>query len=89
MKDRGIRLDGLDKKAEELSNQGKTPMFMAIDQNAAGIIAVADTLKENSKEAMEVLHKMGIEVMMITGDKRRTAEAIARQIGIDRVLAEL
>lgn len=82
-------MDGLDKKAEELSKQGKTPMFMAIDQNAAGIIAVADTLKENSKEAMEVLHKMGIEVMMITGDKRRTAEAIARQIGIDRVLAEL
>jgi Cu+-exporting ATPase len=89
MEDRGIPLNGLLKKAEELSNQGKTPMFVALDQKPAGIIAVADTLKENSKEAVEALHKMGIEVAMITGDNRRTAEAIARQIGIDRVLAEV
>jgi Cu+-exporting ATPase len=89
MKDRRIPLNGLGKRAEELSNEGKTPMFVAIDQNPAGIIAVADTLKENSKEAVDVLHKMGIEVAMITGDNRRTAEAIARQIGIDRVLAEV
>lgn len=89
MKDRGIPPNGLEKKAEELSNEGKTPMFVAIDQNPAGIIAVADTLKENSKEAVEALHRMGIEVAMITGDNRRTAEAIARQIGIDRVLAEV
>jgi len=89
MKDRGIPLNGLLKKAEELSNQGKTPMFVALDQRPAGIIAVADTLKENSKEAVEALHKMGIEVVMITGDNRRTAEAIAKQIGIDRVLAEV
>jgi Cu+-exporting ATPase len=89
MKDRGIPLNGLLRKAEELSNQGKTPMFVALDQQSAGIIAVADTLKENSKEAVEALHKMGIEVAMITGDNRRTAEAIARQIGIDRVLAEV
>jgi Cu+-exporting ATPase len=89
MKDRGIPLNGLGKRAEDLSNEGKTPMFVAIDQNPAGIIAVADTLKENSKQAVDVLHKMGIEVAMITGDNRRTAEAIARQIGIDRVLAEV
>ncbi|MFB0505809.1 MAG: copper-translocating P-type ATPase, partial [Thermodesulfobacteriota bacterium] len=89
MKDRGILLDGLEKKAEELSNQGKTPMFVAIDGNSAGIIAVADTLKENSREAVEALHRMGIEVAMLTGDNQRTAEAIARQIGIDRVLAEV
>ncbi len=89
MKDRGILLDGLEKKAEELSNQGKTPMFVAIDQNPAGIIAVADTLKENSKEAVEALHRMGIEVAMLTGDNQRTAKAIARQIGIDRVLSEV
>jgi Cu+-exporting ATPase len=89
MKDRGIQLNGLLKKAEELSNQGKTPMFVVLDQRPAGIIAVADTLKENSKEAVEALHRMGIEVAMITGDNRRTAEAIARQIGIDRVLAEV
>ncbi len=89
MKDRGIMLNGLKEKAEDLSNQGKTPMFVAIDQNPAGIIAVADTLKENSKEAVDALHSLGIEVAMITGDNRRTAEAIARQIGIDRVLAEV
>jgi len=89
MRERGIPLDGLEKKAEEFSNQGKTPMFVAIDNQAAGIIAVADTLKENSREAVEALHRMGIEVIMITGDNRRTAEAIARQIGIDRVLAEV
>jgi Cu+-exporting ATPase len=89
MKDRGIRLDGLEKKAEELSNEGKTPMFVAVDQNPAGIIAVADTLKENSKEAVEALHRMGIEVAMLTGDNQRTAKAIARQIGIDRVLSEV
>ena len=89
MTDRGIPLDGLKKKAEELSNQGKTPMFVAIDRDPVGIIAVADTLKENSKEAVEALHRMGIEVAMLTGDNRRTAEAIARQIGIDRVLSEV
>jgi Cu+-exporting ATPase len=89
MKDRGIPLNGLGKKAEDLSNEGKTPMFVAIDQNPAGIIAVADTLKENSMAAVAALHKMGMEVAMLTGDNRRTAEAIARKIGIDRVLAEV
>jgi len=89
MKDRGIPLGGLEKEAEELSNEGRTPMFVAIDRNPAGIIAVADTLKENSKEAVEALHRMGIEVAMLTGDNQRTAEAIARQIGIDRVLSEV
>jgi Cu+-exporting ATPase len=89
MRDRGIPLDELEEKAEELSNEGKTPMFVVIDGNPAGIIAVADTLKANSKEAVEALHGMGIEVIMITGDNRRTADAIARQIGVDRVLAEV
>jgi P-type Cu+ transporter len=89
MSDRGISLGGMQAKAEELSNQGKTPMFVAIDRHLAGAIAVADTLKANSKEAVQALHQMGIEVVMITGDNRRTAEAIGRQIGIDRVLAEV
>jgi Cu+-exporting ATPase len=89
MRDREIPLNGLEERAEELSGQGKTPMFVAIDRNPAGIIAVADTLKENSKEAVEALRGMGVEVAMITGDNRKTAKAIARQIGIDRVLAEV
>lgn len=89
MKDRGIILHGLEKRGEELSTQGKTLMYLAIDQKPAGIIAVADTLKENSKEAVEDLHKLGLEVIMITGDNHRTAKAIGKQIGIDRVLAEV
>jgi Cu+-exporting ATPase len=89
MRDRGVPTAALEKKADAFSRQGKTPMFVAVDQKPAGIVAVADTLKENSKAAVEALHRMGIEVAMITGDNRRTAEAIAEQIGIDRVLAEV
>jgi Cu+-exporting ATPase len=89
MRDRGVPTAMLEKKADVFSGQGKTPMFVAVDQKPAGIVAVADTLKENSKAAVEALHRMGIEVAMITGDNRRTAVAIADQIGIDRVLAEV
>ncbi len=89
MQEQGLPLDGLEEKAIQLSNEGKTPMFIGIDGRAAGIVAVADTLKETSALAMEELHRMGIQVAMITGDNRRTAEAIAQQVGIDRVLAEV
>ncbi len=89
MQDRGVDSKSLEEVAESLSGQGKTPMFVAVDGKPAGIVAVADTLKENSKSAVDALHRMGIEVAMITGDNRRTAEAIAGQIGIDRVLAEV
>lgn len=64
-------------------------MYVAIDNELAGIIAVADVMKESSRKAVELLHSMGIEVVMITGDNKITAEAIARQVGIDRVLAEV
>ncbi len=79
----------LEGKAEKLAGEGKTPMYVVIDGKAAGIIAVADTVKEDSAEAIAALHKMGIEVVMITGDNKRTAEAIARLVGVDRVLAEV
>lgn len=89
MHDRSIDFDHLMKQAEVLEADGKTVMFVALNGRAAGLIAVADTLKEYSVEAIKHLHKMGLEVAMITGDNRRTAEAIARKVGIDRVLAEV
>ncbi len=89
MEEKKVRLDGLAERAEQLSGQGKTPMFLAVDGQGAGIIAVADTLKENSKAAVETLHRMGLEVVMLTGDNQRTAKAVANQIGIGRVLAEV
>ncbi len=84
-----IVLGELEEKSKSLADDGKTPMFIALDGKAAGIIAVADTVKEDSAEAIAVLQKMGIEVVMITGDNRRTAEAIARKVGVTRVLAEV
>lgn len=89
MVERQISLENLEKSSDKLAEEGKTPMYIAIDNKIAGIIAVADTVKENSKRAIELLHKMGIQVAMITGDNRRTAEAIAKQVGIDIVLAEV
>ncbi|WP_394237574.1 heavy metal translocating P-type ATPase [Niallia oryzisoli] len=89
MDDRKISLVSLDKISDELASQGKTPMYITKNGKIAGIIAVADTVKENSLKAIEKLHKMGIEVAMITGDNKRTAEAIAKQVGIDRVLSEV
>jgi Cu+-exporting ATPase len=89
MQERKLSLAGLEEKAIQFSNEGKTPMFLGIDGRAAGIVAVADTLKPNSKEAVRELHRLGLEVVMLTGDNLRTAEAIAKQVGIDRVLAEV
>ena len=89
MHDEDINLNGLEEVAERLSDEGKTPIFLAVDNNAAGIIAVADTLKENSKEAVEALRALGLEVAMLTGDNSRTANAIAAQVGIVKVLAEV
>ncbi|MDA8234105.1 MAG: copper-translocating P-type ATPase, partial [Clostridia bacterium] len=89
MSQRNIEFGSLLAEAEKLENDGKTAMLVAIDGKAAGVIAVADTLKENSKVAITRLKELGIQVAMITGDNRRTADAIARQVGIDRVLAEV
>ncbi len=89
MAEKNITLDGLTPEAERLESEGKTAMFLAVDGILAGIVAVADTLKDTSALAVKELHRMGIRVAMITGDNRRTAEAIARQVGIDRVMAEV
>ncbi len=89
MSDEGVNIKALQQKAENLSNEGKTSMYVSADGIAAGIIAVADTLKETSRDAINALRKIGVETVMITGDNNRTAEAIAGQVGIDRVFAEV
>ena len=89
MRDRKIALGELEVRAAQLADDGKTPMYIAIEGIAAGIVAVADTVKVDSKQAIRALKDMGLEVVMITGDNERTAKAIARQVGIDRVLSEV
>ena len=89
MADRGIDFGNLLAEAEKLSARGKTPFFVAVDNRAVGLIAVADTVKEHSKEAVAGLKALGLEVVMLTGDNRRTAQAIADELGITRVLAEV
>ncbi|KAI4453802.1 atp7 isoform b [Holotrichia oblita] len=89
MDEHNISLAGFAEANDRLAEEGKTPMYVAFDGKLAGIIAVADVVKQSSREAIESLRKMGIEVAMITGDNKRTAEAIAKQVGIDRILAEV
>jgi Cu+-exporting ATPase len=89
MKDRGIDIKDLEKKAEEFASDGKTPIYVSLDGKSAGIIAVADPLKETSVEALEKLKKLGLKVVMLTGDNKKTAEAIARKAGIDGVISEV
>ena len=89
MNSRSYALNGLEVEVERLQGEAKTAMLVAVDGEVRGIIAVADTVKEGSKQAVAELHKLGIRVAMITGDNQKTAEAIARQVGIDTVLAEV
>jgi Cu+-exporting ATPase len=89
MKEQAVPVDKIKGKDTAFSQKGKTPMFMAVDGRPAGIIAVADTLKQDSAAAINALHQLGLEVIMVTGDNKRTADAIATTIGIDRVLAEV
>ena len=86
---KGIALGGLESEVSRLQSEAKTAMLVAVDGQAAGIIAVADTLKDSSKDAISDLHKMGLKVAMITGDNQKTADAIAKQVGVDTVLAEV
>jgi Cu+-exporting ATPase len=89
MQDRGIALDGMGERAEGLFSNGQTVTFLAVDGRVAGIIGQADTLKPNAAAVVAEIRRMGIDVAMVTGDNRRTAAAIARQAGIDRVLADV
>jgi Cu+-exporting ATPase len=89
MAENGMDMAPITEKLEELEKGGKTAMIVALDNEIVGMIAVADTLKDSSREAVEELHKMGFSVAMITGDNRKTADAIAKQVGIDRVMSEV
>ncbi|MCW8892562.1 MAG: heavy metal translocating P-type ATPase [Deltaproteobacteria bacterium] len=89
LKEHQVALKGLEAEVARLALEGKTPMLIAVDQQAVGIIAVADIIKDSSAQAIRALHKLGLQVFMLTGDNRSTAEAIARAVGIDRVLAEV
>ncbi len=89
MQRENVALNGLGPKAEQLQNEAKTAMWLAIDGQASAIIGVADTIKEGSKEAIAAMHKMGLTVAMMTGDNEATAQAIAAEVGIDRVFAEV
>jgi Cu+-exporting ATPase len=89
MDERQISLSALEEASDRLAGEGKTPMYVALDGALAGIVAVADVVKASSPAAIASLHQLGIEVAMITGDNQLTAAAIAKQVGIDRVLAEV
>ena len=89
MLERGLHMNGLQAEVERLQNEARTAMLVAVDEDVRGVIAVADTVKEGSHEAIDDLHQMGLKVIMITGDNHQTADAIARQVGVDEVLAEV
>jgi Cu+-exporting ATPase len=89
MVERNIGLNGFENDIERLQGEGKTAMLVAVDDKVSGVIAVADTVKDNSREAIKSLHAMGLQVAMITGDNQATANAIAKQVGVDKVLAEV
>ena len=89
MKEKNIDVEEFKLDSDKLANQGKTPMYIAINNKLEGIIAVADIVKSSSSQAIKELHNMGIRVAMITGDNKKTAKAIAKQVGIDIVLSEV
>lgn len=89
MDSRKVHIHNLKEEAERIASDGNTPMFIAVDNNVKGIIVVADIVKESSMEAIKQLQHMGINVAMITGDNKKTAEAIGKQVGINEILAEV
>jgi Cu+-exporting ATPase len=89
LRERGVELGPLEERAAALAAEGKTPVYVAVEGRAAGLFAVSDRVRPGSKEAIDALGRLGIEVLMLTGDDRRTAEAVAREVGVRRVLAEV
>jgi len=89
MEDQNVDLGDLPARADELRAEGQTVMFVAVDSRPAGLLGVADPIKESTPEAVKLLHEAGVEIMMMTGDNRKTADAVARKLGIDRVEAEV
>ena len=89
MESRGLHLNGLDARADELANQGKTPVFLGSDGEVLGTIAVADTPRPEAAQVVSRLHERGLEVVMLTGDSRHIAEAVGRRLGVDRVIPEV
>jgi P-type Cu2+ transporter len=89
MDESGVDVSGLEERSATLAGAGKTPMFVAVDVEPGGLVAVADAIKPSARETLSRLKEMGIEAVMITGDNKRTAEAVARELGIERVFAEV
>ena len=89
MHDLGVEVDDLVQRAEDLRAEGETVMFVAVDGQAAGLVGVADPIKETTPQAIKLLHEEGVRITMLTGDSRTTAAAVARRLGIDDVVAEV
>jgi P-type Cu2+ transporter len=85
----GVEAGELDARVQALASDGKTAMYVAVDRRMAGVVAVADTIRESARQAVRALHEFGVQTVMLTGDNRRTAEAVARQLQIDQVIAEV
>ncbi len=89
MAERHVLLNGFEERAARLAEEGKTPIYASVDGQFSGLLAVADEIKPEAKAAIQAMQRMGLEVVMMTGDNRRTAEMVAREVGIKRVLAEV
>ena len=89
MEREGIDTGQLEGRIQALTSDGKTPMYVAVDRRMAGVVAVADTIRESARQAVRALHEFGVQTVMLTGDNRRTAEAVARQLRMDQVIAEV
>ncbi|MGL4362615.1 MAG: heavy metal translocating P-type ATPase [Cellulosilyticaceae bacterium] len=89
MKEKNILVDEAETFFEQLASEGKTPMYLSYQKQLIGVVAVADTIKETSAKAIKQMKKMGLEVVMLTGDHKKTAEAIGKQVGVDRIVSEV